>query len=164
MRRTHSMSIIYLALGTNLGDRLANLRAALHALAPDVRVLAESHIYETPPWGYADQPAFLNMAVKCETGLGPESLLKRLKQIEVEAGREASFRYGPRQIDLDILFYDDLVLESKALTIPHARLQERAFVLVPLMDIAPNLIHPVLKKSVADLLAGQNVEGIVLYK
>ena len=158
------MSIVYLALGSNLGDRRANLRAALHALAPDVIVLAVSHIYKTPPWGYTDQPAFLNMAVKCETGLRPESLLKRLKQIEVDGGREASFRYGPRQIDLDILFYDDLVLESGTLTIPHPRLQERAFVLVPLMDLAPNLIHPVLKKNVADLLAGQNVEGIVMYE
>lgn len=158
------MSIVYLALGTNLGDRLANLRAAIHALAPHVNVLAESRIYETPPWGYADQPAFLNMAVKAETSLGPESLLKRLKQLEVRLGREASFRYGPRRIDLDILFYDDLVLESETLTIPHPRLHERAFVLVPLMDLAPNLIHPVLKKSVAELLAGQSAEGIVVYE
>lgn len=158
------MSIVYLALGTNLGDRLANLRAAVDALAPHVNVLAESRIYETPPWGYADQPAFLNMAVKAETSLGPESLLKRLKQLEVRLGREASFRYGPRRIDLDILFYDDLVLESETLTIPHPRLHERAFVLVPLMDLAPNLIHPVLKKSVAELLAGQSAEGIVVYE
>ena len=165
MRRTLvSMSIVYLALGTNLGDRLANLRAAIQALAPHINVLAESRIYETPPWGYADQPAFLNMAVKCETGLGPESLLKRLKLLEVQLGREASFRYGPRRIDLDILLYDDLVLESETLTLPHPRLHERAFVLVPLMDIALNLIHPVLKKSVADLLAGLNVEGIVVYE
>jgi len=157
------MSIVYLALGTNLGDRLANLRAAIHALAADVNVLAESHIYETPPWGYADQPAFLNMAVKAETSLGPESLLKRLQQIEVEAGREASFRYGPRKIDLDILFYDDLVLESETLTIPHPRLQERAFVLVPLADVGADVVHPVLGQTVWQLLFALDVRGIEPY-
>ena len=154
---------VFLALGSNLGDRLANLRAAVDALAPEVRVLAESRVYETPPWGYADQPAFLNMAVQAETDLAPEALLRRLKQIEVEVGRQPSFRYGPRQIDLDILFYDDLVLESDALTVPHPRLHERAFVLVPLMDLAPEWMHPVLGKTVASLLAGQDQSGIHLY-
>lgn len=158
------MSTVYLALGTNLGNRLQNLQAALDAFPPSIVHRQSSHIYETPPWGYADQPAFLNMAVKCETGLGPESLLKRLKQLEVRLGREASFRYGPRRIDLDILFYGELVLESETLTLPHPRLHERAFVLVPLMELAPNLIHPVLKKSVAELLAGLNVEGIAVYE
>jgi len=154
------MSTVYLALGTNLGDRLANLRAAIDALSPDVRVLAQSHIYQTPPWGYEDQPAFLNMAVKGETDLGPESLLYRLKQIEVELGREPTFRYGPRQIDLDILFYDDLILNQENLVIPHPRLQERAFVLVPLNDIAPELRHPVIGKTVREMLAGLSMEGI----
>jgi 2-amino-4-hydroxy-6-hydroxymethyldihydropteridine diphosphokinase len=158
------MSIVYLALGTNLGDRLANLHAALHALAPEVRVRAESRVYETPPWGFTDQPAFLNMAVKAETSLDPASLLKRLKQIEVEVGREPSFRYGPRRIDLDILFYDDLALKTETLTIPHPRLHERAFVLVPLVDLAPGLIHPVLGKSVADLLSALDQSGIELYE
>lgn len=158
------MHIIYLALGTNLGDRPGNLRAAVKALAPDVEVRAESRVYETPPWGYVDQPAFLNMAVEAETSLSPEELLGRLKQVEVEVGREPSFRYGPRRIDIDILFYDDLVLESGALTIPHPRLHERAFVLVPLMDLAPGLVHPVLGRSVTDLLAGQDQSGIKLYE
>ena len=100
--------IVYLALGTNLGDRPANLRTAIEALPPEINVIAESKVYETPPWGYEDQPAFLNMAVKCETALEPESLLKRLKQLEVQLGREQSFRWGPRLIDIDILFYDDV--------------------------------------------------------
>jgi len=91
------------------------------------------------------------MVVKCETNLEPESLLKRLKQLEVQLGREQSFRWGPRLIDIDILFYNDLILESESLTIPHPRLHERAFVLVPLADIAPDFIHPVLKKTIKEL-------------
>jgi len=157
------MSIIYLALGTNLGDRPQNLQAALDAFPPSIVLRQSSRIYETPPWGYADQPAFLNMAVKAETSLGPESLLKRLQQIEVEAGREASFRYGPRKIDLDILFYDDLVLESETLTIPHPRLQERAFVLVPLADVGADVVHPVLGQTVWQLLFALDVRGIEPY-
>lgn len=157
------MSIIYLALGTNLGDRPANLRAACAALSPSVRVLAESRVYQTPPWGYENQPAFLNMAVKGETGLEPGKLLKRLKGIEVEQGREPTFRYGPRRIDLDILFYDDLILNRKNLVIPHPRLQERAFVLVPLNDIASEYRHPVNGETVREMLGKVNAEGIELF-
>ena len=152
--------IVYIALGTNLGDRLANLRAAIDSMPPEIHVLVESHVYETPPWGYEDQPAFLNMALKAETDLEPELLLNFLKLLEVELGREQSFHWGPRLIDLDILFYDDLVLDSPPLVIPHPRLQERAFVLVPLADVAPDLIHPVLDQSVRELLAQVNTEWI----
>lgn len=154
------MPTIYLALGTNLGDRLANLHAAIDALAPSIVIGPRSKIYETPPWGYADQPAFLNMAVKCETDLEPESLLKRLKQLEVQIGREQSFRWGPRLMDVDILFYDDLIFESEALTIPHPRLHERAFALVPLADIAPDYVHPVLNKTIKELLLNVDRTGI----
>ena len=156
--------IVYLALGTNLGDRLANLRAAIEALPSEINVIAESKVYETPPWGYENQPAFLNMAVKCATNLEPESLLKRLKQLEVQLGREQSFRWGPRLIDIDILFYDNLILNSESLIIPHRRLHERAFVLVPLADIAPDFVHPVLKKTIKELLAGVNIDDIHPYK
>lgn len=154
---------VYIALGTNLGDRLTNLRTALVAMQPEVKLLAESHVYETPPWGYEDQPAFLNMVVKAETGLEPEALLTFLKQLEVELGREQNFRWGPRLIDLDILFYDDLVLDTPSLVIPHPRLHERAFVLVPLMDVAPELVHPILHKRIRELLAGENADGIVRF-
>ncbi|NOY98014.1 MAG: 2-amino-4-hydroxy-6-hydroxymethyldihydropteridine diphosphokinase [Chloroflexi bacterium] len=157
------MPTVYLALGTNLGDRLANLRAARNALAPDVRVLAGSPVYETPPWGYADQPVFLNQVVRAETGLGPGALLTYLKKLETELGRTASFRYGPRRIDLDILFYDDLALETPALVIPHPRLHERAFVLVPLSDLAPDFRHPVLKKTVRELLKDVDTTGITRF-
>lgn len=153
---------VYLALGTNLGDRLANLRASLRSFQPDLEVAAASRIFETPPWGFTDQPAFLNMAVHVRTTLEPESLLRKLKTLEVELGREPGFRWGPRLIDLDILFYDDLVLDSPPLVIPHKRLHERAFVLVPLADVAADLVHPVLGKTVRELLANVDASGIVL--
>jgi 2-amino-4-hydroxy-6-hydroxymethyldihydropteridine diphosphokinase len=152
---------VYIALGTNLGDRLANLHAALRSLPTAVTVIDESPVYETPPWGYEDQPAFLNMVVKTETELEPEALLTYLKQIEAELGREKSVRWGPRLIDLDILFYDDLVIDTPPLVIPHPRLHERAFVLVPLANIAPNLNHPVLHKKIRGLLTEIDTQGIV---
>ncbi len=157
------MQTVYLALGTNLGDRLANLQAALAALPPAVKVLERSRVYETSPWGVTDQPAFLNMAIKGETALAPLSLLKALKQLEKKLGRVPSVRYGPRLIDIDILFYDDLSLETLELTIPHPRLSERAFVLVPLADVAAELIHPVLHESIQALLARVDPKGVKRY-
>ena len=152
--------IVYLALGSNLGDRLANLKQAIAALTPQMDVKAKSQVYETPPWGYEDQPAFLNQAVKAKTYLDPESLLKHLKRLEVALGRKVSFPNGPRLIDIDILFYDDVVLDTPSLTIPHPRLHERGFVLLPLMDIAPDLVHPLSKKTVREMAALSNTEGI----
>jgi 2-amino-4-hydroxy-6-hydroxymethyldihydropteridine diphosphokinase len=154
---------IYLALGTNLGDRLANLRAALAALPPEVAVEAESPVYETPPWGYLDQPAFLNMVIRGVTALEPQPLLVYLKQLERTLGREKTFHWGPRLIDIDILFYGDLVLKTPALSLPHPGLAERAFVLVPLADLAADLRHPVLGKSVRELLAGVDASGVMPY-
>lgn len=154
---------IYLALGTNLGDRMDNLHRAVAALPPTIRVTALSSVYETPPWGYADQPAFLNMALAGETDLEPLALIAFLKKLETELGREKIFRNGPRLIDIDILFYDDLVFEQADLVIPHPRLQERSFVLVPLNDIAPELVHPELKRTVHDLLQDVDTKGVNLY-
>ena len=157
-------STIYLALGTNLGDRSANLRAAIAALPPAVHGIQESPVYETPPWGFTDQPAFLNMVLKGETALEPVELLQRLKNLETRLGRQPSFRWGPRRIDMDILFYADLVLDIKGLVIPHPHLHERAFVLVPLADLAPDLVHPVICKPVSDLLAMVDSSGVKRYE
>ena len=154
---------VYIALGSNLGDRSANLEAAVEALPPSVRVLLRSPIYETPPWGYTDQPAFLNQVVQAETDLTPQDLLTYLKKLEEKLGRQPTFQYGPRKIDLDILLYDDLVLETPSLTIPHPHLAERAFVLLPLADLAPDLVHPVLGITVTEMLSKLNQEGIHLY-
>ena len=151
---------VYLALGSNLGDRLANLKQAIDSLTPQMEVKAKSSVYETPPWGYEDQPKFLNQVVKAKTYLDPEPLLKHLKRLEVALGRQASFPNGPRLIDMDILFYDDLILNTSALVIPHPRLQERGFVLLPLMELSPDLVHPLSKKSVHEMAAGCDVAGI----
>ena len=151
---------VYLALGTNMGNRLANLKEALASLPPQMEVKAKSAVYETPPWGYKDQELFLNQVVRVETYLKPEQLLKHLKRLEVALGRTESFKNGPRLIDIDILFFDDLVLYSPTLMIPHPHMHERGFVLVPLMDIAPEFVHPVRKKSIRELVELVNVSGI----
>jgi 2-amino-4-hydroxy-6-hydroxymethyldihydropteridine diphosphokinase len=152
--------IIYLALGSNMEDRLANLKHAITALPPQIVVKKKSRVYETPPWGYEDQPKFLNQVLMGKTYLEPEPLLRHLKRLEVALGRKATFRNGPRLIDIDILFYDDLVLETPDLILPHPRLHERGFVLLPMMDIAPDLVHPVKKKSVREMMAFCDVGGI----
>ncbi|MFH1523586.1 MAG: 2-amino-4-hydroxy-6-hydroxymethyldihydropteridine diphosphokinase [Chloroflexota bacterium] len=155
--------IIYLALGSNLGNREINLKAATNALMPAVMVLAESPIYETTPWGGVDQSDYLNMVFKGKTNLEPLALLTHLKYLETQLGRTPSVRYGPRMIDLDILFYDDTILYITELTIPHPHLHERAFVLVPLADLAPNLVHPVIGKTVRELLTAVDVTGVKRY-
>ena len=130
---------VYLALGSNMGDRRGNLAAALQQLREMMEISAISSIYETEPVGYLEQARFLNMVCSGKTGLSAQELLKRVKEIEKSLGRQPTFRNGPRPIDIDILFYDDLRIAQDGLTIPHPRMAERAFVLVPLAEIAA---HP----------------------
>jgi 2-amino-4-hydroxy-6-hydroxymethyldihydropteridine diphosphokinase len=156
--------IVYLALGSNLGDRLANLKQAIAALSPQMEVKAKSRVYETPPWGYTDQSMFLNQVIRANTYLEPEPLLKHLKRLETILGREPSFPNGPRSIDIDILFYDDLILNTSSLAIPHPQVHNRGFVLMPLNDIAPNLLHPAMKKTVHEMLESCDTNGIQIYE
>jgi 2-amino-4-hydroxy-6-hydroxymethyldihydropteridine diphosphokinase len=151
---------VYLGLGANLGDRQGNLRQAIQSIGAFASVEKESSIYETTPVGYLDQPDFLNMAIQVTTQLDPIRLIQALKQIEKQIGRKPSFRNAPRPIDIDILFYDDLVFETEKLAIPHPHMSERAFVLAPLTEIAPQAVHPVLKLTIAELLARVDQSGV----
>ena len=144
--------VIYLGLGSNLGNRQGNLDQAIQMLTPSVDVSLCSTIYDTAPVGNLDQPRFLNMVCKGRTTLSPADLLGFIKQIENKIGRKTGPINSPRPIDIDILFYDKLVLETPTLVIPHARLIERAFVLAPLADIAPTFKHPVNGKTTSKLL------------
>jgi len=146
----------FLSLGSNLGQREDSIERAVAALAqtPRVVVCRRSELYETEPAEVSDQPWFLNAVVEMETELSPYELLAVCKQIERALGRRERARYGPREIDLDILFYDDLVVSEKDLQIPHAQLHRRRFVLTPLAEIAPHHVHPVLHQTVAQLLEG----------
>ena len=151
-------------MGSNLGDRLGNLKQAIAALSPQMEVKAKSRVYETPPWGYTNQPMFLNQVIRVNTYVEPVPLLKHIKRLEMTLGREPSFPNGPRSIDIDLLFYDNLVLNTASLALPHPHLHERAFVLMPLNDIAPALMHPTIGKTVSQLLASCDTSGITVYE
>ncbi len=154
---THS---VYLALGSNLGDRRGNLAAALQQLRDVVDISTVSSVYETEPVGYTDQPRFLNMVCSAKTSLSVQDLLVQAKAIEISLGRQPTFRDGPRPIDIDILFYDALAITQRDITIPHPRLAERAFVLVPLAEIAPTKIDPRSGHTIVELLKEVSRDGV----
>jgi len=153
---------IYLALGANLGNRRANLVLALRMLEPVVRVDAVSPLYESPPLPPGGGASYYNAACKVTTGLSPRALLRHVKRIELEIGRRQAARWAPRPIDIDIAVYDDQVIAEPDLTIPHAGLGERDFVLQPLLDLDPALVHPATGRRLADLLAALGAQPLTL--
>ncbi len=146
------MNEVYLGLGSNKGERLIYLKRAIGELHKVGKLITISPVYETEAWGQMVQPRFLNAVIRMVTELAPLLLLREIKAIEQRVGRQPSPRWGPREIDIDILFYDELILDTPELKIPHPYLHVRPFVLIPLADIAPNLVHPVLKKTVYELV------------
>ncbi len=150
------MPIVYLGLGSNIGDKISYIQQAHKLLndTPDITVTNSSSLYETEPCGVKEQDWFVNAALEVETTLSPEVLLYECQRIEKLLGRirdSETFRWGPRTIDIDILFYDKLILATDLLQIPHPRLDKRAFMLVPLLELDPDFIHPIIKKSVLDI-------------
>ena len=154
------MALVYIGAGSNQGNRQEYLRMAAQLLPPAVRILRTSELYLTEPWGYKPQPSFYNLVWEAETNLDPESLLKYFKEIEARIGRVKTLRYGPRVIDLDILLYDDCVYQSQSLTIPHAMMRSRRFVLQPLCDLIPMEVDPVTKKTWFELLQECPAAGV----
>ncbi len=147
------MPTAYIGIGSNLGNREQNCLDAVKLLSNEkVIIRKRSSMHETEPWGIKDQPRFMNMVIEVETGLEPGKLLKILKNIETKMGRTSTYRWGPRIIDLDLLFYNDLVIDAPDLQVPHPLMHEREFVLRPLAEIAPDKAHPVLKKTIKELL------------
>jgi 2-amino-4-hydroxy-6-hydroxymethyldihydropteridine diphosphokinase len=145
------MAVIHLGLGSNLGDRRAHLGDALRRLSGFIKIEAVSSVYQTAPVGVPDQPDFWNLVVRARTELGAETLLGRIHEVEQRLGRERPFPGAPRTIDIDLLLYDDLIMATPMLEVPHPRLPERAFVLRPLAEIDPDLRHPATGQTMAEL-------------
>lgn len=153
---------VFLLLGANLGEREATLLKAKMLISEQIApILVQSHLYETAPWGVTDQPSFLNQVVKIETDWLPLDILKKTLAIEKQLGRERRLRWGARMIDIDMLYYGDFILETTDLHLPHPRLHERRFTLVPLAQVAPDFVHPLLKKTNQELLEKCTDTGIV---
>jgi 2-amino-4-hydroxy-6-hydroxymethyldihydropteridine diphosphokinase len=151
-----------ISLGSNLGDRLGIIRqAALLLKGNSVSIIASSDVFETEPWGVRNQPSFLNACLLIETEASPRDLLLKIQSIESELGRVARFHWGPREIDIDIIFMDGLEVNEDDLVIPHPEMNKRAFVLVPLNQVAPEWIHPILGKSVREMEMQISKKGIL---
>lgn len=154
------LPVVYLGLGSNLGDRRRNLAVALRRLEPLVRIEAVSGLYETDPVGPQTQPAYLNAACRGLTGLPPRGLLRHLREVEHELGRRSGWRWGPRPIDIDLLLYGDAVVEEPELRVPHPELPARAFVLVPLAEVAAEVRHPELRRTIGSLAEQSDRSGV----
>ena len=147
------MNNLVLSLGSNLGDRVQNLSSALYYLKEaGITIIKQSFIYETDPWGNTDQPDFYNQVIEAETGMNVLQTLKQILLIEKEMGRNRRQKWEPRIIDIDILFFNDEIINEEGLIVPHQHLHERAFVLIPLAEILPAKIHPVLQKTISEIL------------
>lgn len=151
---------VYFSIGSNLGDRYGNLRRAVDQLQQHMTITAVSPVYSTAPWGDSDQPEFLNACVGAVTDLTPEQLLEQVKRIETEMGREPARHWGPRLIDIDILYFNKLLLDQEDLSIPHRYIAERAFVLAPLADIIPGFVDPRTLKTVEMMLDEVDTTGV----
>jgi len=159
------MPKVFLGLGSNIGNKEDNINKALACISKVYTIKKTSHLYLTEPVGDIKQDWFLNCAVEIQTDVDPKNLLFTLKSIERKIGRKKTVKNGPRTIDIDILFYGDHVLNTKSLVLPHPLIQERLFVLQPMMDINPDLIHPVFKRSIHDLYHDRLwTEKVTLYK
>lgn len=147
------MQNAYLLIGSNLGNKAEQLSTAVHYIQQECgQIVKQSAFYETAPWGFTDQPSFINQAIWIKTSLNPEELMQTLLNIEAKMGRIRTLKLGPRIIDLDILQIDQTIMETPILHIPHPAMTERRFVLAPLAEIAPELLHPVIRKTATELL------------
>jgi 2-amino-4-hydroxy-6-hydroxymethyldihydropteridine diphosphokinase len=161
------MNTAYLSVGSNMGDREGLLKKAIEQLSvyPDILIENVSSIYETDPVGYTDQPLFLNLAIKLKTSLSPQVLLSKLQEVETKLDRKRVQKWGPRTIDLDILLYNSVSIQTEVLEIPHPRMLERAFVLIPLSEIAPDDVYPDNTISLHQVLCEQrDKEGVRIWK
>ena len=158
------MNKVYLLIGGNMGDRMANLAEAIHLINQEIGpIQLKSSIYETAAWGNTNQPDFLNQALMLHTSLDAEKVMHQLLNIEIGMGRKRDIPMGPRTIDLDIMYFNDLVIDNELITIPHPKIAERRFVLMPLAEIAPQFLHPVLNKTNEALLKDCG-DSLAVYK
>ncbi len=152
------MNKVFLGLGSNVGDKKQYITSAIKLVSKKIVDIKKASVYKSKPVGYTNQNDFLNTAITGKTLLPPEELLLFVKNIEYKIGRIQRFRWGPREIDIDILFYSNLIQKKENLEVPHPRLHERDFVLLPLIELDPNLVHPILKKTVIELLKNIPIE------